>query len=61
MSAVIKCKTFLSEHKKAFKLISIIVCLPILSTVLNLVLSTLFELGVYTGTFIRFLYHIVVY
>ena len=61
MSTITKWKNVFLEHKKIVKTIILFLCLPFGLTVLNLLLSTLFQLGIYLGTFIRFLYHIVVY
>lgn len=55
-----KLRKNISKLKK-IKIIIFILCLPFALTVLNLFLRTLFQLGIYTGTFLRFLYSIVVY
>lgn len=61
MSNLIKIKNIIESKQKLIKIILIIICLPFGLTVLNLLLNSLFNLGIYTGTFLRFLYEIVVY
>lgn len=60
MSSIEKLRRNILESKKT-KIIVFILCLPFGLTILNLLLRTLFQLGAYTGTFLRFLYSIVVY
>jgi hypothetical protein len=59
MQNLIKVKNI--EYKKLVKIVLSIFLSPFAITVLNLLLSTIFNLGIYTGTFLRFLYSIVVY
>lgn len=61
MSNLIKAKEKILEHQKLIKLIIFILALPFVLTTLNLFFKTLFQLGVYAGTFLRFLYEFVVY
>jgi len=61
MSNLIKLKKIVFENKQMIKTIMLIISSPFILIVLNLILNTLFELGIYVGTFIRFLYSIVVY
>lgn len=61
MSGLEKRKQRFVEHTKIIKTIILILCSPFCLMILNLLLSTLFQLGIYTGTFLRFLYSIVVY
>ncbi len=59
MSNLIKEKIL--EHKKVGKVLAIIISLPFSLSILNLLLDTIFQLGIHMGTFLRFLYQIVVY
>lgn len=61
MSGLMKIKSKVLEYQKIVKIIAFILALPFGLTILNLLLNTLFQLGIYTGTFLRFLYSIVVY
>lgn len=61
MPSLDKIKKNIIEYKKFFQILALIFCLPFGLTVLNLIFSTLFQLGIYSGTFLRFLYSIVVY
>ena len=61
MQNLINIKRIILDNKKIIKTITFTICLPFSLTILNLLFNTLFNLGVYTGTFIRFLYSIVVY
>lgn len=61
MSNLIKIKRLVLEHQKIIKIIISVLCLPFCLTILNLLLETLFHLGIYTGTFLRFLYSVIVY
>lgn len=49
------------EYKFFIKIFLIVFSLPFVLVVTNLLMQTLFNLGTYTGTFLRFLYQIVVY
>lgn len=53
--------TIKKKPKKYIKLFLIIAFLPIMLVVVNLILNTLFNLGIYVGTFLRFVYHIIVF
>jgi len=61
MLGINKFKTFILEYQKIIKTIIFITSLPIILTVLNYLLNTILNLGIYTGTFLRFLYELVVY
>lgn len=61
MSNLIKLKKLLFDYQKVIKIISVIICLPFGLIILELLLNSIFNLGIYTGTFFRFLYDIVVY
>lgn len=61
MSSLVKAKYKILEYQKIGRTIAFILCLPFGLIILNLLLNTLFQLGIYTGTFLRFLYSIVVY
>ena len=61
MQSINKFKNYVLEYQKIIKTTLFILCLPISLTVLNYILNTILNLGVYTGTFLRFLYDIVVY
>lgn len=61
MSSLMNFKNKVVENKKKIKIIISILCLPFGLEILNLLLNTLFQLGIHTGTFLRFLYNIVVY
>lgn len=61
MSGLEKIRKGTLEYKKIVKIIIFILCSPFCLMVLNLLFNTLFQLGIYTGTFLRFLYSIVVY
>lgn len=60
MSSLEKIRKNILESRR-IKIIVFILGLPFSLTILNLLLGTLFQLGIYTGTFLRFLYSIVVY
>ena len=49
------------EYKFFIKVFLIVFSLPFALVITNLLMQTLFNLGTYTGTFLRFLYQIVVY
>lgn len=49
------------EYKFFIKVFLIVFFLPFALVITNLLMQTLFNLGTYTGTFLRFLYQIVVY
>lgn len=61
MPDLIKLKNRIVEHNKVMKIVFLLFISPLILTVLNFLLNTLFQLGIYTGTFLRFLYSIVVY
>ena len=61
LQSLSKFRSYVLEYKKIIKTILFILCSPIILTVLNYVLNTILNLGLYTGTFLRFLYDIVVY
>lgn len=61
MQSINKFKNYVLEYQKIIKTTLFILCLPISLTVLNYILNTILNLGTYTGTFLRFLYDIVVY
>lgn len=61
MPNLIKLKNSILLHQKIIKTITFVLSLPLVLIILNLLFETLFNLGVYTGTFLRFLYAIVVY
>ena len=61
MSNLIKIKNKIQTQQKVIKTFLIIISLPLGLTILELLLSSIFNLGIYTGTFLRFLYEIVVY
>jgi len=61
MPGLIKIKEQLFVKQKVIRTIGFIICSPFVLTILNLLLQTLFNLGIYTGTFLRFLYEFVVY
>jgi len=61
MPNLIKLKNCISSHQKILKTIAFVLSLPFVLIILNLLFDALFNLGVYTGTFLRFLYAIVVY
>lgn len=61
MSNLIEFKNRLLSHKKVIEIIIFTLALPFCLTIINMFLSTLFNLGVYSGTFLRFLYDVVVY
>ena len=49
------------EYKFFIKVFLIVFSLLFALVITNLLMQTLFNLGTYTGTFLRFLYQIVVY
>lgn len=61
MPNLMKLKLFMSKQKNIIKNILLLLCFPFCLIILNMLLNTLFNLGVYTGTFLRFLYSFVVY
>ena len=56
-----KIKEMYYTRKKVINNILFILTIPFLLIVINLLTNTIFNLGVYTGTFMRFLYDIVTY
>ena len=58
MQNLVKLRNLLCDN---VKVIVFLICLPFGTYLLNLVLNMFFNLGIYTGTFLRFLYDIVVY
>lgn len=61
MSNLIEIKKVIINNKKIIKTVLFIIFIPFGLTILNLLFNALFNLGIYTGTFLRFLYSIVVY
>jgi hypothetical protein len=57
----IKIKEFYNKHDSGIRFLGYLLILPILLVVITNLANVLFNLGVYTGTFIRALYSIVVY
>ena len=49
------------KNNKYIKLLLLIIAIPFLLVVINLLLNTIFNLGIYVGTFLRFMYNIVVF
>lgn len=54
-------KTLYQNHSKIFNAIILILSLPILLPTMELVVKAIFNLGTYTGTFMRALYQIIVF
>ena len=61
MPNLIKVKDSILSHQKIMKTIGLIACLPFGLIIIDLLLKSIFNLGIYTGTFLRFLYDFVVY
>lgn len=61
MQNLIRLKNNIYKHEKILKAVTFIICLPFILIILNYLLNTILNLGIYTGTFFRFLYDIVVY
>ena len=61
MPNLIKIKQNYLKYKKTINIILILILLPVGLTILDLVLHFIFNLGIYIGTFLRYLYNIVVY
>jgi len=57
----IKIRNLYDIHKTKIKFIAFILVLPFILIFLNLLMNTIFNLGIYTGTFIRILYELVTY
>jgi len=53
--------TKIIKNKDFSKIISSIIIAPFCLIIFNLLFNTIFNLGTYTGTFIRCLYNLVVY
>lgn len=56
-----KIKKFYYKHGNSLKTIGIIAIAPFCLVIINLMNSTIFNLGIYTGTFIRYLYEFIVH
>lgn len=54
-------KKFLYSHIKLLKCLLLLFSLPIILYIVNLILNTIFNLGVYSGTFLRLLYNFFLY
>jgi len=61
MSYFLKLKDNYSKYKKIINVTLLLILLPCGITILDLFLKTIFNLGIYFGTFIHYLYEIVVY
>lgn len=51
---------YLVKERKNILNVLMILSLPIIIKVFSIVTMTIFNIGTYTGTFLRYLYHIVV-
>lgn len=60
MSNLIKIKKLIINHKNIFSFCIIILMLPFALIILNYLFDTIFNIGTYTGTFMRYLYKFIV-
>ena len=54
-----KIKKLYFSHEKTFKIVLFIIFMPILLYTLELIFDVLFNLGIYSGTFLRYLFNVV--
>lgn len=61
MSNLIHIKKLILNHKRIIINTLLLLSSPFCLVILNMLCNTLFNLGIYVGTFLRFLYNFIVY
>ena len=61
MQNLIRLKNSVYENRKVVFIVLLFLFSPVILTVLNLFLSTIFNIGTYVGTFLRYLGNFIVY